>query len=153
MTEKQQYQRKKVYIDPKFQRGAIIFYLVLAIISILQVFYFGWNNFDIVIREAEKLNLGNDHPFIVLMTQLKSSYVKLFLLSSVATLVGFIIGGLYFTHRIAGPIYKMKKHLAEFRESGAKKDTPIRLRDGDYFNDLADEINLLLEKVKGNSKF
>lgn len=52
---------------------------------------------------------------------------------------------IFFSHKIAGPLYKLKKHLAEIREHGAKGH--LFFRKGDYFLELADEVNLTMDHV------
>ena len=62
------------------------------------------------------------------------------------------IFGLFFSHKMAGPIYRLKRELREYIE-GKKEFRPIRLRKGDFFHDLADLINqALLKKEEGGGK-
>lgn len=46
---------------------------------------------------------------------------------------------------MAGPLYKLKQHLADIRDG--KPITPLSFRDGDYFQDVAEEVTLFLESV------
>ncbi len=52
----------------------------------------------------------------------------------------------YISHKIAGPVFKLKKQIREIIDSGdtSKK---IFIRKGDELNDLVAVINELLEKV------
>ena len=69
-------------------------------------------------------------------------------------LVAVVLGGLiwtavtalYFSHRIAGPVYQMKKKL-QAHIAGEEMEK-IVLRKNDYFLDLADLINEAMEKKK-----
>ncbi|MBL6989532.1 MAG: hypothetical protein ISR65_07125 [Bacteriovoracaceae bacterium] len=54
------------------------------------------------------------------------------------TFLIFIIS-IFFSHKLAGPIYKMKKILKNVRNN--EGDQIVYLRKGDYFTDLASEIN------------
>lgn len=71
-------------------------------------------------------------------------------------LIQIVITGLVFlififiTHKVAGPIYKLKNHLANIRAGHAI--TPISFRTGDNFHDLADEVSLFLETVALNQE-
>lgn len=51
----------------------------------------------------------------------------------------------FMTHKVAGPLYKLKNHLASIRDG--EEITPIVFRNGDHFHDLAEEVNLFLETV------
>jgi hypothetical protein len=57
---------------------------------------------------------------------------------------------IFFTHKIAGPLYKLKNHLAAIREG--HEITPLTFRKGDYFEDVAEEVTLFLETVVNNQE-
>jgi len=60
--------------------------------------------------------------------------------------MGFVFLLLIFmTHKVAGPLYKLKNHLAAIRQG--EPITPLTFRDGDHFPDVAEEISLFLETV------
>lgn len=50
---------------------------------------------------------------------------------------------IFVSHKIAGPIYKLKKYLTEVREGGA--NYPLSFRKGDNFSDLAVDVNDTIE--------
>lgn len=56
----------------------------------------------------------------------------------------------FLTHKIAGPMFKLKNHLASIREGGPI--TPLTFRSGDYFPDVAEEVSLFLETVSMNQE-
>ena len=60
-----------------------------------------------------------------------------------------------FTHKIAGPMYKLKKYLGQIRNGTANED--LYFRNGDYFKDIADDINLTVavyqERFKEDSVY
>lgn len=47
-------------------------------------------------------------------------------------------------------MYKLKTHLMAIREGNAI--TPLTFRNGDYFQDVADEVTLLLETISNNQE-
>jgi hypothetical protein len=53
------------------------------------------------------------------------------------------------THRMLGSAYHIGMHLAKM--NAGEKVTPITLRDGDYFKEIADEINKLETKLAGQA--
>lgn len=57
---------------------------------------------------------------------------------------------IFLTHKIAGPMHKLKNHLAKIREG--EPITPLSFRDGDHFHDVAEEISLFLETVTFNQE-
>lgn len=57
---------------------------------------------------------------------------------------------IFMTHKIAGPMHKLKNHLAQIREGGAI--TPLTFRNGDHFHDVAEEVSLFLETLSYNQE-
>lgn len=57
------------------------------------------------------------------------------------------IMGLFFSHRIAGPVYRIEKTLSEIAKGNLSMR--IKLRGGDELVDLADMINSLTENLAG----
>ena len=53
------------------------------------------------------------------------------------------------THRVMGSAYRIGQVL---KEVNAGQDTRIHLRDGDFFGDIADEINILADVAQGKGK-
>lgn len=52
------------------------------------------------------------------------------------------------THRVMGSAYRIGQVL---KEVNAGQDTRIHLRDGDFFLDIADEINTLADQAQGKA--
>ena len=59
-----------------------------------------------------------------------------------------IVVGLYFSHKMAGPIYRFKLELQ--RIADGREWRAIRLRKGDDFHDIVDVLNRALEQVQSN---
>lgn len=57
---------------------------------------------------------------------------------------------IFFPHSIAGPLYRIEKDIKE--KIGESGDLTFRfnLRNGDELKDLADSLNIMLEKVNSN---
>jgi hypothetical protein len=53
-------------------------------------------------------------------------------------IVTFIVC-ILFTHKVAGPMYKLKKYLSDLRDGRIEGE--LYFRGGDYFQDVADEVN------------
>lgn len=57
---------------------------------------------------------------------------------------------IFLTHKIAGPMHKLKNHLANIRQGNPI--TPLSFRNGDHFHDVAEEVSLFLESVVHNQE-
>jgi hypothetical protein len=80
-----------------------------------------------------------------------NSFVVLGVLSFL--LVAFALGlGVYtivHTHRMVGSAFRIKKVIEDWRSG--QTDLKVTLRDGDYFLDVADEVNELLKLAKAGA--
>ena len=54
--------------------------------------------------------------------------------------------GVFFLHRVAGPVYRFRRVFMQINEG----ETPheVRLREGDFFSETATEINIMLKRIK-----
>jgi len=77
------------------------------------------------------------------------SYLLIMRVSCVLFVTLIIIGffGVFFLHRVAGPVYRFRQTFLKLN----KGEIPptIRLREGDFFEETAQEINKYLDKVRG----
>src|SRR5690606_25964788 len=53
---------------------------------------------------------------------------------------------IFISHKIAGPMYKLKTYLLNIKNGG--EITPIFFRKGDYFSDLADDVNDFVQEIQ-----
>jgi signal transduction histidine kinase len=57
---------------------------------------------------------------------------------------------IFLTHKIAGPLYKLKNHLSSIRQGEPIR--PLNFRQGDHFRDIAEETTLFLETLVMNQE-
>ena len=69
----------------------------------------------------------------------KTVMMILFFIFSSILFLFTLIGTNYFISRCLGPIYRIRQDLEESQQSG--KHVEIKLRDDDYFQDIADKLN------------
>lgn len=69
------------------------------------------------------------------------------LFTSILNIVVISIFNLFFSHKMAGPLYNMEKSLKNY--IAGHRIHPIRLRKGDMFQELADLINQSLDIKNG----
>jgi methyl-accepting chemotaxis protein len=98
-------------------------------------------------------------PYIVPLTfdapleeQAKAARMLLALHGSIWPALGTVIvilssTSIFITHKMAGPVYRLKKSLAEV--SSGNLDIIIRLRKKDDLKDLAEGLNLVIDDLRG----
>jgi nitrogen fixation/metabolism regulation signal transduction histidine kinase len=70
-------------------------------------------------------------------------HTRIFLLTTTYIVIPeialIVLWGLFFSHRLAGPLFSMSRKLKEIANGGAPE--PVRLRKGDLLPDFADQLN------------
>lgn len=70
----------------------------------------------------------------------------LLILLFIASIVLAVILGLMISHRVFGPVYRLVKHMENFHQNGVAEK--LVLRKGDYFIDVVESYNKMLERVR-----
>jgi len=133
--------RRKRYITKKglqFRYIGIVFGLaaLASLVTGWTVFATGWSFF------GEKL--ASVYPQGRLLYVFRATNIALIRNLLLISPLIFIMG-LFFSHRIAGPVYRIEKTLREIIKGDLS--LRIKLRDGDELIDLADMINSLTENL------
>jgi nitrogen fixation/metabolism regulation signal transduction histidine kinase len=76
------------------------------------------------------------------------SYSIIMRVTLVLILTLIIIGayGVVFLHRVAGPVYRFRQTLLRVNRGEMPQD--IKLREGDFFHDMAHDINIILRRLR-----
>jgi hypothetical protein len=76
------------------------------------------------------------------------SYSIIIRVTLVLILTLIIIGayGVVFLHRVAGPVYRFRQILLKVNRGEMPQD--IKLREGDFFHDMAHDINIILKRLR-----
>ncbi len=136
------YRRTKFVVNPKFQLKIALSITVIALVT-NAVFF--WVIQDLLETVRNFLTDIAPEDAIQQFIQEQSSILNMiYLYQSLVCLIIFF-GCLIFTHRIAGPMYKLRLYLREFAQGIAPKR--LRFRKGDCFHEVADEINTTFEKL------
>lgn len=134
------YKRKatSLFIHKEMQRE---FSFVLIILLILASFLISMT-IHYTIQHAAfgdgALQFGKVNPYEVIST-VSYQIVTRVTLILLATLFAIAAYGIKFLHRVAGPIYRCRKTLIVLNQG--KVPDRIKLRSGDFFTEVADEIN------------
>lgn len=140
------YSRKIFLINPSFQLK-LSFYIALIVfltgliypITIHQIF-------DVLIAKFSLSNPEIAEHYNLQRSRIIFTLVLMHLGFSCVTFCACI----FFTHKIAGPMYKLQKFLRSVRESGFHDK--LFFRKGDYFSEVADDINLTLDQIEEDHK-
>ena len=142
--------RSQLIVDPKFQYDLIIKFAALVtiiLISSLILLTLIYNEF---IDTALAISLGAggesslDVANIVNLSDLIRPVMLVIFLSVTISCTTVFILGVRFTHRMAGPVYRLRCNIAEMIDGDLGKK--VSLREKDYFKSLAADIDRLRRK-------
>lgn len=136
------YKRSTFLIDPGFQLRFSAAVCILVVLSSLVYPLLLWDFFNEIVSLQPQLKTR--------ISSAKQEFIFfLVLVQLIFTGVVFIVF-IFMTHKIAGPLFKLKKHLSNIRQG--EPITPLTFRGGDHFSDVAEEVTLFLETVAMNQE-
>ena len=142
--------RSQLIVDPKFQYGLIIKFAALVaiiLISALVLLTLIHNEF---INTALAISLGAggetslDVANLINLSDLIGPVMLVIFLSVTISCTTVFILGVRFTHRMAGPVYRLRSDIAEMTDGALGKK--VSIREKDYFQFLAADIDRLREQ-------
>lgn len=128
--------RKKIFVDPRVQ-GALLRHLfftwglVVAIIAAL-------------LLAVESYNAEFALSFSGCLAAIWDHNAALIICVGVLTPI-FVLDSIKLSHRFAGPMVAFRRTLRELGEG--KKVDPLRFRENDYWQDLAVNLNQVIDRV------
>ena len=135
------FQKRRIYyIEKDFQTKHLILTTVLLVTYTFI--------FVVIIFSPSMLTLYFDNP---LDEKAEAARRLLLLHSTVWPGIGgaiLLFGALsiYISHKIAGPLYRLKKSLFMITEGNL--DVKVKLRKGDDLKDLAEHVNILVDELR-----
>lgn len=142
------YKRRNYLINPEFQLTVMGFFVGLALVTII-VFYWAvrlvFNNFNDSLRNLP-MTAENLNETLQFIAQNQRAMNMIFLTTSVLLFLFLTLGGLILSHHIAGPIYRLKKHIQLVASGEPFGD--LNFRKKDFFQDIVPDYNRMLARVR-----
>ncbi len=136
--------RKKFLIIPKFQLPLIYFvsslFLIFSLLALGLIFY----NFHEMKVLGLEIGLAHGHPFFEFIKNQQKLFVLSFSAFFIVGVIGTFIFILYFSHRMAGPIYKLLLFLEKDQPDGER----IVFRKNDFLKPHEEKLNQLFSSHK-----
>lgn len=144
----EKFKRRNYFIDKSFQTKFIIKFCVIAIISSLvigaSIFYLSMKFTTVAIENAHVI-VKSTSDFIL------PAIIETIALVTLFSALSVIILTLFTSHKIAGPLYRLKKDVELFK--GGSLNIDFRTRHTDQLKDLAGSLSemskVLSEKHAG----
>jgi hypothetical protein len=137
-------QLKNILINPKFQFKLMSYFVGLFFLTTIclysTTFLFFWK----LKQKALDVGIPDGHVFYRFLINQKNDLDNLFI--GLAILNFFLLLGVGFllSHRIAGPIFKLKNQLSKIETDSSD----FKLRESDFFQELEPLVKNLKDKIK-----
>lgn len=142
-----QYSRKlKNYlIYPQFQWKLIFLFMGVSLVAPVLLLTFQLFLFHRQLNDAYVASLPDSHPYLVFLNLFQEQSILVFMIAlSISFVISFVLGVLI-SHRVAGPLVKLKKHFENVGQDSLN-DTTVQFRNNDFFKEVAAAYNLRFEK-------
>lgn len=138
---------KNLLIYPKFQLNLLATNTVILLMSFAFVGIQSYRSFSQLKTVGMAAGLAPAHPYYRFVDLQSHTVYQNLIIAFLISFVFSSIFSLYLSHRLAGPICRMKSYFAEIAESG-RVTHDVKFRKHDFFEELPNLINRALKKIK-----
>lgn len=135
--------RKTLLINRPFQLSILGWFGLLFLVVVACYYFSNLYFFNVLADEAKSAGLDPDHIYFQYLASQKTLMNQVFLITSVVSFTLIILGGLFLSNKVAGPLYRLTQHL---RQQDRKDANPVKFRKGDYFPELEEAFNHFISK-------
>ena len=139
------FQRKWI-INRKFQRTfllhTVLSTLVVIIINVVTVWYFFRQSYFY----GKAMAFPNNHAYFFLLQRQTHIALGVGIVGGLVILIALTVMGVLFSHRIAGPLFRIQRHMNEIADG--KPIIEIEFRKNDFFREIADAFNRVANRLK-----
>jgi methyl-accepting chemotaxis protein len=135
--------RKRIWIEPAFQKRMILHWTLMAFLVTISTYLI--TTLVVLYSDKSPLFMALSRNAGVSVTSIDKLILPTLLVSAVVGFVCSCLAGLFYSHRLAGPIYRFKKTINDALQG--KDPGIIVLRRNDEMKELATALNQLLQRV------
>ena len=143
---------KKFLINIDFQVQFIASLLLISVVSMSIIYLANDYFFHTYMQKGQLLNLPPDHPYFLMIHEQKRFMTKVFLAVALSISSIAIVWGLFYSHKIAGPLYRLQRYFTDAASLNSEIQSKIYFRDNDFFQEVPISINLYIDSVNEKNK-
>lgn len=146
--EKPSWMRRKLLVDEHFQLRFLLFCGGVALAACAAFYGASSYFFSRYTTFAIEAGLRPSDPFFRVLYNMENMLTYIFAYTSGGVIVVTAIGGLIFSNRVAGPLYRFRSHC-----EGSTKNTTaddVSFRKDDYFHEVATAYNFQMKMLREN---
>ena len=146
-------QKRKTYLIQKGFQTKMIFHVVSLVVIgtiITGAIAYGIVAYQQKMAKSELFAVTNtfgDDPKIITRTQVvRPAIISSLVITNLVSII--VVSGLmlFYSHRIAGPVYKIRKAMGQVENGQFGSDVNLRIKD--EFQELADSFNLMIDGLR-----
>lgn len=141
---KNQRNLRNILLNPQFQLRLIGYFLGLFVLTTVSLYSTSFLFFWRLKQKALNVGIPKQHVFFTFLEGQKMELDLLFIALAFINLILLLGTGFIVSHRIAGPIHKLKNHLGQISQTS----NSFKLRKKDFFKELEPVVDELKEKLK-----
>lgn len=139
---------KKFLINTNFQIQFMVSLIIVSVFSMAIIYIANDYFFHSYVLRGQALNLPPDHPFFLMIHEQKLFMTKVFIVVASSISILAALWGLFYSHKIAGPLYRLHLYFTEAAKTNKPLDKKIYFREDDFFQEIPDAINNYIETVE-----
>jgi HAMP domain-containing protein len=141
--------RKRFIINPGFQYRIMGYVALLCAVVIAILYFANVYFFSELHKTGMSIQLPPNHIYFQLLNEQQHFMRRIFIATSLGVALVVFCWGLILSNQIAGPIYRLSRHIQQVVQG--KTDRNVSFRKRDFFPELAVEFNRLMAKMRGDS--
>lgn len=146
--------RGQFLINPEFQLSLIALISMLAVFIIIIFYGAVWFFFYQLNQKGVDMGLPAQHVYFQFLSSLLMKMNIIMAITFIFVFIAVFIFGLLISHKIAGPMYKLKSTLVRRSKLDPNHEEmfkDIYFRHGDYFIDVQNAVNDYMANLKKRS--
>ena len=138
--------RRNYLINRDFQFKFIVYTLIPSAFC-LTIFYISLSiYFRKLIEHGLAMNLPPEHPYYSLISDQQGLMNSLFIFCVIISVVFYIGWGIFISHKIAGPLFRLTNF---FKNADSQRfEKKLSFRPGDFFLEIPKAINDWIERTQ-----
>lgn len=138
--------RKILIINKSFQYRFLLFMFTVLFVTAVSfyaaIYLFFWKFQKI----GNSIGLSSDHVFFKFISEQQDSMNMVFLITILIITILFGLLGIIFSNWIAGPLYRLNRHMTDIAQG--KDLRPVKFRNNDFFPELSDSFNQMISRLR-----
>lgn len=135
---------KNILIEPALQLRLMSYFVALFALTIITLYLVNYYFFATLKGKAMAVGIPLEHVFFSYLNDQKSMLDRLFFFLAFLNFLFLFVVGFIVSHRVAGPYFKLKRHLKNLNA-----DSPdLRLRNHDLLRDIEPIVNELRDRLR-----